>query len=266
MQRMGTPGRKKRQKPMLRERILDAARRIVMREGLAALSMRRIADAIGYSPATLYLHFESRAGIARALRVESYAQLLDQLAPFASIDDPVVRLKAFGSAYVGFGVAHPEAYQLMFMQDLAYAGAAPVADSAGEPQADAGDAVFRLMAGSFDQLKEAGWLPASAVGAVWAEALWATMHGIVALRLTCPALSRTPPDALVDLALDAWLSTQSGVERHLGERSGTRPKAARKRDVETGVKADPKAAQADPAPPKRTRARRAAPKPETPVA
>src|ERR1700761_4300374 len=101
---MGIAERKNREKQALRERILDASRRIVMREGFAALSMRKIADAIEYSPATLYLHFENRDEIARALCMEGYAQLLDTLKPHLSVADPAERLKAIWRAYVAFGV------------------------------------------------------------------------------------------------------------------------------------------------------------------
>src|SRR5579864_571782 len=85
---MGIIERKNRQKQALRERILDAARRIVMREGFAALLMRKIADAIEYSPATLHLHFENRDEIARALCSEGYAQLLASFEPLVQIADP----------------------------------------------------------------------------------------------------------------------------------------------------------------------------------
>jgi AcrR family transcriptional regulator len=96
---MGITERKTHQKQALRERILDAARRIVIREGFAALSMRKIADAIEYSPATLYLHFESRDEIARALCAEGYEQLLASFEPLAQIADPAERLKALLAPY-----------------------------------------------------------------------------------------------------------------------------------------------------------------------
>ena len=62
---MGSAERKQRQKAQLREQILEAAREIVVKEGFRALSMRKLADAVEYAPATLYLHFQSRDEIAR---------------------------------------------------------------------------------------------------------------------------------------------------------------------------------------------------------
>lgn len=235
---MGITERKTRQKQALRERILDAARRIVMREGFAALSMRKIADAIEYSPATLYLHFDSRDEIARALCAEGYAQLLGTFEPLAQIADPAERLRALGRAYVAFGVAHPQTYRLIFMEDPSYTGAALGGSSAlgksasgsptGHPESsesgtdtasadpqtamqtgapvndESGDAAMRLMVSALDELKAVGRLRASVDGAVLAEAFWASMHGIVALNLTCPVFPGVPLDTLVDVTLTAW--------------------------------------------------------------
>ncbi|MEX3934700.1 TetR/AcrR family transcriptional regulator [Paraburkholderia phymatum] len=204
---MGIAERKTRQKLELRERILDAARRIVMREGFGALSMRKIAEAIEYSPATLYLHFASRDAIAHALCAEGYAQLLATFEPLIPIADPADRLRAIGRAYVAFGVAHPQTYRLIFMEDPSYTGAALVGD-AGASEDDAGDTAFRLMVESIDALKAQGRLPGSPDSPICAEALWATMHGIVALHLTCPVFPRAPLDAVVDAALVAWFGAQ----------------------------------------------------------
>lgn len=258
---MGIVERKNRQKQALRERILDAARRIVMREGFAALSMRKIADAIEYSPATLYLHFASRDEIARALCAEGYAQLLETFVPLAAIADPAERLKALGRAYVAFGVANPQTYRLIFMEDPSYTGAAlgvarasgasgaaqagafigkdeaiaamaPLAaieptagttasaaaarsaDPAASPTAsvapataadDPGAAALQIMLAALEELRAAERLPASMDAAVWAEGIWATLHGIVALNLTCPVFPTAPLDTVVAVALDAWL-------------------------------------------------------------
>jgi AcrR family transcriptional regulator len=242
---MGIAERKNRQKQALRERILDAARRIVMREGFAALSMRKIADAIEYSPATLYLHFASRDEIAQALCAEGYAQLLETFVPLADIADPAERLKALGRAYVAFGVAHPQTYRLIFMEDPSYTGAAlggaaknqaadegaditaseATSGDAAEPEDDPGAAALHIMISALEELKAAGHLSASTDVAVWAEAFWATLHGIVALNLTCPVFPSAPLDTVVGLALDAWLgashSTQSQSSATAG---GTRKK------------------------------------------
>jgi len=47
-------------------------------------------------------------------------------------------------------------------------------------------------------------LRTSADGAVFSQVLWATLHGIVALNLTCPVFPTAPLGAIIDAALDAW--------------------------------------------------------------
>lgn len=236
---MGIAERKVRDKHALRERILDAARRIVMRDGFAALSMRKIADAIEYSPATLYLHFESRDEIARALCAEGYAQLLSGLAPAAKLADPLERLQALAHAYVAFGLAHPQTYRLIFMEDPSYTDAALGTTGNSAPNSthhgahhgahdqeppDEGDAAFAFLTGALGELRAAGRIPASADTLAWAEALWATLHGMVSLTLTCPVFPRTSVDALVDAALDAWFN-RAAVQDDAASRA---PKPARR--------------------------------------
>jgi AcrR family transcriptional regulator len=60
---MGVKERKAREKETLRQDILDAARELFIREGYQAVSMRKIAEKIEYSPATIYLHFRDKDDI-----------------------------------------------------------------------------------------------------------------------------------------------------------------------------------------------------------
>jgi AcrR family transcriptional regulator len=221
----------------LRARILDAARRIVMRDGLNALSMRKIADAIGYSPASLYLHFESRDEIARALGREGFAQLLAYLEPIAQAVDPGERLRALAHAYVAFGRTHPQAYRLMFMEpgegartgeqagDVAKHVTRPASHPAASHHAasypDQGDAlpcveaglVADLFVGALEALAAAGRLRRNAQGdtVLLARALWAMLHGVVAFSLIGPAFAREAALVpIVDAALDGWLDAPAG--------------------------------------------------------
>ena len=50
---MGVVERREREKQEMRTRIMDAARDLFAREGYEAVSMRRIAEAIEYSPTAI---------------------------------------------------------------------------------------------------------------------------------------------------------------------------------------------------------------------
>ncbi|WP_213295147.1 TetR/AcrR family transcriptional regulator [Paraburkholderia sacchari] len=208
----------------LRARILDAARRIVTRDGLHALSMRKLAEAIGYSPASLYLHFGSRDEIARALGRESFAQLLAHLEPCAQIGDPWERLHALAHAYVAFGRAHQEAYRLMYMEPgeggrsgaHAKGRAATRAASESPAIANPGDMlpceeagrVADLFADALEALANAGHLRSGAQGepALLARALWAMLHGVVVFSLIGPGFAHEASlEPIVDAGLGGWL-------------------------------------------------------------
>ncbi|MBB5189506.1 AcrR family transcriptional regulator [Silvimonas terrae] len=167
----------------MRELILEAAREIVVREGFAALSMRKIAEAIEYSPATLYLHFENRDAIARAICAAGYADFARELVPaMESEPDPVTRLEIMAQSYVAFGLTHPETYRLIFMVSPEYASAL----SEGNDEERAGEKAFFELVGAFTQLRATGRLHGDQTDLQLAEMLWASLHGIVSLKLTCP--------------------------------------------------------------------------------
>jgi AcrR family transcriptional regulator len=202
---MGSNERRARHKEALRERILEAARALIMRDGFASLTMRNIATAIEYSPAAIYLHFRDRDEIAKELSRQGYAQLYEALKPAAAIEDPRERLKEIGRAYVQFGMENPETYRLIFM-DYNYL-AAVFGGEQQDPGADQAD--DETGRGAFDLLMDnAAALPLRAPGTPQqiAETLWAGVHGIVSLKLTCPAfpvstaqqLARIMTQALVD--------------------------------------------------------------------
>jgi AcrR family transcriptional regulator len=178
---MGILERKERKRSELREQILAAARTIVFRDGIEALTMRKIADAIEYSPATIYLHFENREAIALALCREASAVLFAQVGETAAIADPAERLHRFGCTYVRYGIEHPQEYKLVFMTDSALMES--VFDEAMTPDDPASQA-FDYLTAAVAEAQTQGAIR-SIDPRIVAEALWCAVHGIVSLALTC---------------------------------------------------------------------------------
>ncbi len=182
---MGIVERKERQKAELREQILDAARAIVGREGLSGLSMRKIAEAIEYAPATIYLYFENREEIAAQLVVEGFSELLAFFAPALAVRDPYERIRALGRAYVRFAEERPEQYRLIFMEDDELTRHVMGAKAAaGEPEM-LGDRAFETIGSTVAELVDAKiFKPIDPKDG--ARVLWAGLHGLVALKMSCP--------------------------------------------------------------------------------
>ncbi len=67
--------RRSRQRAANRAAILDAARRVAMREGAGALSLRAVAAEAGYAPASIYEYFRNRAEMILALAADDLGQI-----------------------------------------------------------------------------------------------------------------------------------------------------------------------------------------------
>ena len=112
---MGITQRKEREKEEMRGLILDAALRLFREKGFDGVSIRNIAEAIEYSPATLYLYYKDKSEIFFAQQYEAGAVKRDHLMSAVSIEDPWERLVEFGRRYVDFGMKHPDLYDLLFI-------------------------------------------------------------------------------------------------------------------------------------------------------
>ena len=109
---MGFKERRDRERTEMRQAILHAASEIAAQEGWHAVTIRRVAEKIEYSPPTIYEYFESKEALLEAEASEGFRLLLDAL--YAARDgqaDPRERLAAMGRAYWDFVWAHPQLYQ-----------------------------------------------------------------------------------------------------------------------------------------------------------
>src|SRR5690348_3585896 len=105
--------RRAREKMLLREEILDAARELFLKHGFENVSMRKIATKIEYSPTTIYLYFKDKSEILSTLCAETFGRLSKIMAEIERRPgDPIDKLRALGFAYIHFGLDHPSHYQL----------------------------------------------------------------------------------------------------------------------------------------------------------
>lgn len=198
---MAKVDRRERERAEFREEVLAAARKIVLEEGFDGLTMRKIADAIEYAPGTIYLYFESRDAIAFELCRDGFEQFYAALAPAAAKADPVERFAELGRRYIAFGLENPETYRLLFMEDPKYtsAGFQEQADAADTP----GHQALGILVGVFDELRAQKRLKSTTDSVVLAETIWAAVHGIVSLKITCHPHPEASADELLQSMIDA---------------------------------------------------------------
>ena len=97
--------------------IKDTARRILVAEGPAGLSLRAIAREMGMTAPALYRYFPSREDLIGALIAELYDELTATLEAARDAADPVdarIQLTAASRAFRSWALAHPREFALLF--------------------------------------------------------------------------------------------------------------------------------------------------------
>jgi AcrR family transcriptional regulator len=144
--------------------VVEAARAIVEREGLEALTMQRVADQVGVRAPSLYKRVRDRAALVRLVADQVALELGERLDRAAGSGDPQADLRALASGFREFARAHPKSYPLLF--DPRSTGPSP------EARDRAVAAVLRVcadLAGPDDALHAARMLTAWASGFVSME-------------------------------------------------------------------------------------------------
>ncbi len=207
---MGITERREREREEVRSKILDAARDLLMQEGYERVTMRRIAEAIEYSPTTIYNHFEDKEDLVRSLCDRDFGRLLGALADEAQLEDPVAWLRQLGLAYARFALTFPNHYRFMFMT--------PQEVDVHEKGDDfPGHRAFGLLRNAVATAVESGRFRAGDVD-VMALFLWTSIHGAVSLLNTLRPdhWPVTPPPDLVarmqELAIRGLLAEDTGSQ------------------------------------------------------
>jgi AcrR family transcriptional regulator len=174
--------------------IVAAARAIVERDGVAALSMQAVADAVGVRAPSLYKRFADRAALLGVVQRELFAELGQRLEVAAARPGPPQALEAMAHDYRAFARARPHLYALMFGADV--------------PHDAAGDEARRLAAQPIVS-RLADWVGRERALPT-ARVLTAFVHGFVSMELGGAFRLGGNVDAAFALGLELLLSSFGG--------------------------------------------------------
>src|SRR5689334_10290232 len=178
---MGPKQRREREKEEVRQMILDAARELFVEHGFEAVSMRKIAEKIEYSPTAIYLHFADKNALLDELCSNDFRALAREFIEFAQIRDPIERMRRSGLAYVDFALSHPQHYRLMFMTPIPeHEHSAETMSSRGKIEEDAYAFLRATMAQAIDEKRVR---PEYTDPDLLAQMAWAPLHGVLALHI-----------------------------------------------------------------------------------
>lgn len=102
----------------MRQRLAEAALDLYRQEGLEAVSLRRIADAVGLSHTLPYRYFPHKEALLVAMRIECTQRFEAYVRRREKTKAALpARVRSIAAAYVEFVREHPRDYQLIFSTD-----------------------------------------------------------------------------------------------------------------------------------------------------
>jgi AcrR family transcriptional regulator len=107
--------RRERERFEMTERIMDAAREMFVRDGYEAVTLRKIALAIQYSPGAIYQYFRDKQALVSAIIRRDSQDLRGHLLKCLTLEDPRAQLVEMARRYAAWGIAHPNHYRLMLV-------------------------------------------------------------------------------------------------------------------------------------------------------
>jgi AcrR family transcriptional regulator len=177
MSQRSAAGRGNQDGDAVRQRVIDAAIELLTREGRDAVTTRRVAEAAGLQPPAIYRLFGDKEGLLDAVAEHGVAAFLAAKHVEEKPQDPIEDLRVGWDLAVGFGLANPALYTLMY----------------SEP-ARANSAAFKagteILMGRIRRLAAGGWLRVNEELA--AMIIRATAQGAVLTWLSLPEERRDP--------------------------------------------------------------------------
>jgi AcrR family transcriptional regulator len=161
----------------LKNALIKAGADILSREGVSALSLRKVAQKAGVSHAAPYAHFTDKQALIAAISTEGYKQLYERIAQVAEEyrSDPLRRFVEASWTYVQFALDEPDHFKVTFSGMIEKEQDYPAFVETAKQ-------TFSLVVDIVAQCQQAGILRRGAPD-LTAVSVWALIHGFVTLLL-----------------------------------------------------------------------------------
>jgi len=179
----------------LRAEIVVAAKGLMSKaRSVDDVSIRAVAEAVGVTPPSIYLHFADKDDLLSAVVIDVFGELDNAMIAAAEHETtPLGRLRAFGRAYVNFAVTHPEHYRIAAME--------PCIDEANAVDETLASSAFSHMQTTVEECIADGTFEGDPIQITFD--LWAVAHGVASLLVAKPYLPWGDIDEFTDRVLCA---------------------------------------------------------------
>lgn len=153
----------------------EAALEVIERDGLAALTLRGIAQHVGVTQPALYRHYASKDALIAAIATDGFNLLADRFDAVPSGGSAADHLAELGVAYVAFALDHRDYFATMY--------GAHVERLDDDDLHAAGSRSFRALTDAVARSAAAGATGADLDELGLARAAWSLVHGIATLTM-----------------------------------------------------------------------------------
>jgi len=178
-------------------RILEAAAKLLSKEGMEAVSMRKIGRAVGVSQAAIYRHYKDKEALISAVVGSGYAGIVSALesasASSCSLDDFLERAL---EGYVNWALSDPGVFKAIALRE---AGPAAGQVNSLSPGVAARRQTFRILVGKLEEGMAAGVVEKTDPE-MMAQALWMSVFGIAARLVLEPEVPFERRQRLIEAA------------------------------------------------------------------
>jgi len=191
--------RRERQKADTRAELLAAAHKLIADEGYEGLTIRKLAEKVGYAPMSVYSYFADKDEILLAVAEDAFATLARRVASRQS-DNPLESIRRGLNEYAAFALENPNEYITVFMTPKTHQHEDETFDTLKK-----NNPCLNLLLSQINAAVSKGQMR----GDVFAIAtmLWSSIHGAVSLLITFPKFPFGEPkifaERMIDVAMRA---------------------------------------------------------------
>ncbi len=190
---------RQQEQEQLKNLIIEQSRIIIEEEGWSALSIRKIADAIGYSVPVIYKHFTSKDDIIEYFTKEGFELLATQLSNAIQTDHAAAdKINRIAKAYWAFAFTHQKHYEIMFGLGIPTCEAIQTVSEKRQTS----DVIYSVIA---EAVTQSGRTDIDIH--LKLKTFWSIMHGLVALELLSNNQKSIQPSDIMKDAIDGYIKS-----------------------------------------------------------